>query len=63
MASAWLILAASTALAGPVLDRMQARGAMRVCIWSDYYGVTWRNPHTQQLTASTSSCRQRWRPT
>ncbi len=23
---------------------------MRVCIWPDYYGITWRNPRTQQLS-------------
>ena len=35
--------------AGPALARIQARGSLRVCIWPDYYGVTYRNPHTQQL--------------
>jgi cyclohexadienyl dehydratase len=38
------------AQAGPVLDRIQARGSVKVCIWPDYYGITWRNPRTQQLT-------------
>jgi cyclohexadienyl dehydratase len=23
---------------------------VRVCIWPDYYGITWRNPRTQQLS-------------
>jgi cyclohexadienyl dehydratase len=38
------------AQAGPVLDRIQAQGAVKVCIWPDYYGITFRNPRTQQLT-------------
>ena len=36
-------------LAGPVLDRVHSSGMLKVCIWPDYYGVTWRNPRTQQL--------------
>ncbi|MBC7729709.1 MAG: amino acid ABC transporter substrate-binding protein [Microbacteriaceae bacterium] len=36
--------------AGPVLDRIQAHSAVKVCIWPDYYGITWRNPRNQQLT-------------
>ncbi|MBC7731165.1 MAG: amino acid ABC transporter substrate-binding protein [Bacteriovorax sp.] len=35
--------------AGPVFDRVKASGTVRVCIWPDYYGVTFRNPRTQQL--------------
>lgn len=47
-------LAAALALpapaqAGPVLDRVRAAGTVRVCIWPDYYGVSLRNPRTQQL--------------
>jgi cyclohexadienyl dehydratase len=38
------------AVAGPVLDRIQSTGTLKVCIWPDYYGITWRNPRTQQLT-------------
>lgn len=44
-----LLLAASVARAGVTLDRVQSRKAMRVCIWPDYYGITYRNPRTQQL--------------
>ena len=40
----------TTAVAGPVLDRTRAAGRVRVCIWSDYYGVTYRNPRTLALT-------------
>ena len=35
--------------AGAVLDRVTASSSVRVCIWPDYYGVTYRNPRTQQL--------------
>jgi cyclohexadienyl dehydratase len=42
-------LAAPAAHAGPVLDRIRASGELRVCIWPDYYGITFRNPKTQQL--------------
>jgi ABC-type amino acid transport substrate-binding protein len=44
-----LLTLAPATLAGPVLDRIQAGGTLKVCIWPDYYGVTWRNPRTQQL--------------
>ena len=37
------------AQAGPVLDRVRAAGTVRVCVWPDYYGVSLRNPRTQQL--------------
>lgn len=34
---------------GSVLKRQQASGVLRVCIWPDYYGITHRHAHTQQL--------------
>jgi cyclohexadienyl dehydratase len=37
------------AAAGPVQERIKASGTLRVCIWPDYYGVSFRNPRTQQL--------------
>jgi ABC-type amino acid transport substrate-binding protein len=37
------------ARAGPVAERVRAAGSVRVCIWPDYYGVTFRDPRTQQL--------------
>ncbi|SDO18592.1 ABC-type amino acid transport substrate-binding protein [Rhodoferax sp. OV413] len=40
---------ASLAWAGKVADRAQSSGTLRVCIWPDYYGVSHRNPNTQQL--------------
>jgi ABC-type amino acid transport substrate-binding protein len=32
------------------LARIEASGVLRVCIWPDYYGISFRNPKTQQLT-------------
>lgn len=52
----WLaaaVLAAPVVLpaaAGPVNDRVQATGTLRVCIWPEYYGITLRHPRTGQLT-------------
>lgn len=31
------------------LERVQAAGQIKVCIWPDYYGITLRHPRTQQL--------------
>lgn len=44
-----LLPALAPAAAGPVLDRIQTASTLKVCIWPEYYGVTWRNPRTQQL--------------
>nr|WP_284411070.1 ABC transporter substrate-binding protein [Acidovorax sp. SUPP2539] len=35
--------------AGPVSDRVRSTGVLRVCIWPDYYGVTYRHPRTREL--------------
>ncbi len=40
---------ALSSYAEPVLDRIRQRAELRVCIWPDYYGVTFRNPHTRAL--------------
>ena len=32
------------------LEQVKASGQVRVCIWPDYYGITYRNPKTQQLS-------------
>lgn len=32
------------------LDRVLANKEVRVCIWPDYYSITYRNPKTQQLS-------------
>lgn len=34
----------------PTLKRLQDSGEVRVCIWPDYYGITYRNPHNQRLS-------------
>ena len=31
------------------LQRVQQRGELRVCIWPDYYGISYRDPRTQQM--------------
>ena len=49
LAAISLALATAATHAGPVLDRVKAAQSVRVCIWPDYYGVTFRNPRTQQL--------------
>jgi cyclohexadienyl dehydratase len=50
------LLAAASALSQPatlpgsgVLARMAAKQALRVCIWPDYYGVSYLSPRTQTL--------------
>ena len=47
--AAGLTLLAALAAAGPVLDRVLSTSTLRVCIWPDYYGISFRNPRTQQL--------------
>lgn len=42
-------LSCATVEAGPVLERVKVAGVVRVCIWPDYYGITFRHPRTQQL--------------
>ncbi|MCU7374122.1 ABC transporter substrate-binding protein [Paucibacter sp. O1-1] len=34
---------------GPTLERIRASKTLRVCIWPDYYGVTYRNPRSNEL--------------
>jgi cyclohexadienyl dehydratase len=48
LALAGLALAAASAQA-QTLERVRAAGTLRVCIWPDYYGITYRNPRTEQL--------------
>lgn len=50
LALALALMATAAAQAGPVLDRVRASATVRVCIWPDYYGITYRNPRTEQLT-------------
>ena len=37
------------AFAAEHLARIQATQTLRVCIWPDYYGISFRNPKTQEL--------------
>ncbi|RVT87679.1 amino acid ABC transporter substrate-binding protein [Inhella crocodyli] len=47
----WAAMAVAGAVqAGPVLQKVQAQKLMRVCIWPDYYGVSYRNPKTDALS-------------
>ncbi|MEY4909015.1 MAG: hypothetical protein RL260_2733 [Pseudomonadota bacterium] len=43
-------LASTAATAGEVLDRVQRSSELRVCVWPDYYGISYRNPKTRQFT-------------
>lgn len=45
------LLAAVAAHAQTVLERVSASGVVRVCIWPEYYGVTYRHARTQELGA------------
>ncbi len=49
LAAVGLIVMASAGQAAGHLERVQAAREMRVCIWPDYYGISYRNPKTQQL--------------
>ncbi|PKO86505.1 MAG: amino acid ABC transporter substrate-binding protein [Betaproteobacteria bacterium HGW-Betaproteobacteria-12] len=49
MLLALLSLAAPAALADRLLA-IEAARQLRVCIWPDYYGISFRNPKTQQLS-------------
>jgi cyclohexadienyl dehydratase len=44
------IASLTCAHAGTTYDRIKTTGVLKVCIWPDYYGVTYRNPRTEQLT-------------
>ncbi|TDP62519.1 ABC transporter substrate-binding protein [Roseateles toxinivorans] len=49
LAALWLTQVSIQAQAGPVAERVRASATLKVCIWPDYYGVTFRHPRTQQL--------------
>ncbi|MDF3840042.1 ABC transporter substrate-binding protein [Cupriavidus basilensis] len=46
--AAWLVPGAP-AHAGAVLDHVKSSRTVRVCIWPDYYGITFRDPRSQRL--------------
>ncbi len=51
LALAWMTLATLPVHAqGDRLERVRSAGEIRVCIWPDYYGISYRNPKTQQLS-------------
>jgi ABC-type amino acid transport substrate-binding protein len=39
-----------TAAGSGHLDRIKASGTLRVCIWPDYYGISFRNPKNGELS-------------
>jgi cyclohexadienyl dehydratase len=43
-------LLAGSAGAGAVMDRINHNSELRVCVWPDYYGISYRNPKTRQFT-------------
>ena len=45
----FLVTASVLAQAGR-LERVLGAGEVRVCIWPDYYGISYRNPKTQQFS-------------
>lgn len=46
-----LCLAATGAFAqNSTVDRIEADKTLRVCIWPDYYGISYRDPKTRQLS-------------
>lgn len=44
------LLATACVFAGPVSERVARDGVLRVCIWPDYYSITYRNPRSQQMS-------------
>ena len=49
LAAGALALLAARPAEAQTLQRVQQRGEVRVCIWPDYYGISYRDPRTQQL--------------
>ncbi|GAB3192133.1 ABC transporter substrate-binding protein [Hydrogenophaga aquatica] len=48
--SFFFLLAHGHAAEPDKLSQIQASKVLRVCIWPDYYGISYRNPRNQQLT-------------
>jgi cyclohexadienyl dehydratase len=44
------LAAAGAVSAGPVLERVQSTRSVRVCVWPDYYGISYRDPRTRQMS-------------
>ena len=49
VATLGVLVGPKPATAGEVADRVATSGRLKVCIWPDYYGISLRNPRTQQL--------------
>ncbi|WP_431103534.1 ABC transporter substrate-binding protein [Roseateles noduli] len=49
MVISWCFAAASAAQADSTLSKVRESGELRVCIWPDYYGITFRHPRSGQL--------------
>ncbi|MDO8776947.1 MAG: ABC transporter substrate-binding protein [Burkholderiaceae bacterium] len=49
-ASVFFLPSAAQDMAASRLERIQSSKNVRVCIWPDYYSITYRNPKTQQLS-------------
>jgi cyclohexadienyl dehydratase len=49
LVGAALLTLSPKAHAGATLDHVKASGTVRVCIWPDYYGITYRQPRNNQL--------------
>ncbi|MDZ5460649.1 ABC transporter substrate-binding protein [Azohydromonas lata] len=51
VAAAALALSSATLAAEPPsrLERLRQAGQVRVCVWPDYYGISYRHPVTRQL--------------
>jgi hypothetical protein len=43
------LVTATPSPAGPVATRVKETSTARICIWPEYFGVTWQNPHTRKL--------------
>ena len=49
LAAAFAAFAATAAQAGDRLATVRSRGDVRVCIWPDYFAITYRSPRTGDL--------------
>ena len=47
---AGLLPCASAQPVGARLERIKSMGQLRVCIWPEYYGITFRNPKSGELS-------------
>lgn len=41
-----ILLALGMGVGAQTLDEIKSRRTLKVCIWPDYFGISWRNPHT-----------------